>query len=427
MLLQLSSRLVLNKVNFQRPINSLLGRSFSSFWSQYDMAPPDSIVGLNEAFAKDESPYKVNVGVGAYRGDNGLPSVLKCVREAESIIIEQQLNHEYLGIIGDPEFVKLSLKFVYGEECVPLAENRVAGVQTLSGTGGLRVFGEFLKKGGHKHIYVPNPTWGNHIPIFQHAGLEVRKYRYYSEGSNLEFDNMVKDIAEMPEGSTILLHACAHNPTGMDPSREQWIQISDIVKKKKLIPFFDCAYQGFASGNAPQDAFAIRMFVEDGHTLATVQSFSKNFGLYGQRVGALSVIGNNPDEAQKILSQLKATIRPMYSNPPTHGAQIVKTILSDEKLTNDFIIQCKEMADRINAMRLELRFALEEGESSRSWEHISHQIGMFAYSGLTKDEVILLRDKHHIYCTLDGRISMAGVTSSNVDYMANAMKDVTTI
>jgi len=213
----------------------------------------------------------------------------------------------------------------------------------------------------------------------------------------------------------------------MDPSREQWIQISDIVKKKKLIPFFDCAYQGFASGNAPQDAFAIRMFVEDGHTLATVQSFSKNFGLYGQRVGALSVIGNNPDEAQKILSQLKATIRPMYSNPPTHGAQIVKTILSDEKLTNDFIIQCKEMADRINAMRLELRFALEEGESSRSWEHISHQIGMFAYSGLTKDEVILLRDKHHIYCTLDGRISMAGVTSSNVDYMANAMKDVTTI
>merc|ERR1712238_444586 len=262
------------------------------------------------------------------RGDNGLPSVLKCVREAESIIIEQQLNHEYLGIIGDPEFVKLSLKFVYGEECVPLAENRVAGVQTLSGTGGLRVFGEFLKKGDHKHIYVPNPTWGNHIPIFQHAGLEVRKYRYYSEGSNLEFDNMVKDIAEMPEGSTILLHACAHNPTGMDPSREQWIQISDIVKKKKLIPFFDCAYQGFASGNAPQDAFAIRMFVEDGHTLATVQSFSKNFGLYGQRVGALSVIGNNPDEAQKILSQLKATIRPMYSNPPTHGAQIVKTTLS---------------------------------------------------------------------------------------------------
>lgn len=412
-----------------------LGRSHSrtftssspaQHWSQYEMGPPDPIVGLNEAFAEDNSPLKINVGVGAYRSDDGLPYVLPCVREAEALIMKQNLNHEYLGIVGDMEYVNHALKFAYGSDSNIFSEKRVAGVQTLSGTGGLRVFGELIhKKGGHNHIYVPNPTWGNHIPIFQNAGLEVRKYRYYNASeSDLEFDKMIEDIKEMPEGSTILLHACAHNPTGMDPTPEQWGEISHVVKEKKLLPFFDCAYQGFASGNAPQDAFAIRMFVEDGHTLATVQSFSKNFGLYGQRVGALSVVTSDEGEAKRVLSQMKGTIRPMYSNPPKYGAQVVKTILGDERLTNDFIDQCKEMANRINDMRLELRSALEEGGSDRSWEHITKQIGMFAYSGLTKDEVTVLRDKHHIYCTMDGRISMAGVTTSNVDYMASSIKDV---
>jgi len=397
-------------------------------WSNYEMGPPDPIVGLNEAYAADESDMKVNVGVGAYRGDNGLPSVLPCVREAESLLLQQELNHEYLGIAGDMDYVNVALKFVYGENSTPLHENRVAGVQTLSGTGGLRVFGELLKSHGHSHIYVPNPTWANHIPIFQNAGLEVRTYRYYnSETSDLDFDNLLSDFDNIPEGSTVLLHACAHNPTGMDPSPEQWAQVSKVMKERKLLPFFDCAYQGFASGNAPQDAFAIRMFVDDGHLLATVQSFSKNFGLYGQRIGCLSIITDTPDEKENVLSQMKMTIRPMYSNPPAYGANIVKTILSDQKLTDDFIGQCKDMADRINNMRIELRTVLEEeGESSdnRSWEHITKQIGMFAYSGLTKEEVILLRDRHHIYCTLNGRISMAGITSNNVNYVAEAIKDV---
>jgi len=397
-------------------------------WSHYEMGPPDPIVGLNEAYAADESDMKVNVGVGAYRGDNGLPSVLPCVREAESLLLQQELNHEYLGIAGDMDYVNVALKFVYGENSTPLHENRVAGVQTLSGTGGLRVFGELLKSHGHSHIYVPNPTWANHIPIFQNAGLEVRTYRYYnSETSDLDFDNLLSDFDNIPEGSTVLLHACAHNPTGMDPSPEQWAQVSKVMKERKLLPFFDCAYQGFASGNAPQDAFAIRMFVDDGHLLATVQSFSKNFGLYGQRIGCLSIITDTPDEKENVLSQMKMTIRPMYSNPPAYGANIVKTILSDQKLTDDFIGQCKDMADRINNMRIELRTVLEEeGESSdnRSWEHITKQIGMFAYSGLTKEEVILLRDRHHIYCTLNGRISMAGITSNNVNYVAEAIKDV---
>lgn len=189
-----------------------LVRTFSSHWSQYEMGPPDPIVGLNEAFALDSSPNKVNVGVGAYRGDDGLPFVLPCVREAERINMEQTLNHEYLGMVGDVEFVKLALEFVYGKESSVLKEGRIAGVQTLSGTGGLRVFGELLKKGGHKEIYVPNPTWGNHIPIMKNAGLEVKKYRYYDAGiSGLEFENMVQDLKEIPQGTVVLLHACAHN------------------------------------------------------------------------------------------------------------------------------------------------------------------------------------------------------------------------
>lgn len=389
------------------------------------MGPSDPIVGLNESFALDSSPTKVNVGVGAYRGDDGLPYILPCVREAEKInMAKASLNHEYLGIVGDTGFVKLALEFVYGADSPVLKDGRVAGVQTLSGTGGLRVFGELLKKGGHKEIYVPNPTWGNHIPIMQNAGLEVKKYRYYdAKNSDLEFDNMISDLKNIPEGTVVLLHACAHNPTGMDPSEEQWGRISKVMKDGNLIPFFDCAYQGFASGNAPQDAFAIRMFIEDGHQLATVQSFSKNFGLYGQRVGALSIVAADKGEAAKVLSQMKMTIRPMYSNPPKHGAQLVKTILSDERLTKDFINQCSDMATRINEMRIDLRSALEEG-GDRNWEHITKQIGMFCYSGMTKEEVTALRDNHSIYCTMDGRISMAGVTTGNVDYIANAIKEV---
>jgi len=417
-----------NSKNTQNNLKRHSSTKSFSHWSQYEMGPPDPIVGLNEAFAADHFASKVNVGVGAYRCDDGLPWVLPCVREAETIITNKKTNHEYLGMVGDTEFVNLALKFVYGEDSKAMSEHRVAGVQTLSGTGGLRVFGELLKtKGNYSHIYVPNPTWGNHIPIFRNAGLEVREYRYYDpKSSALDFDNMIRDMKDMPEGSTVLLHACAHNPTGMDPSVEQWSEISKTMKDHNLSPFFDCAYQGFASGNAPQDAFAIRMFVEDGHTLATVQSFSKNFGLYGQRVGALSIVTADEEEKEKVLSQLKIVIRPIYSNPPKFGANIVKTILSDHQLTLDFVDQCGDMADRINSMRIELRSTLEEGGQERSWEHITNQIGMFAFSGMTKEEVTDLRERHHIYCTLDGRISMAGVTSHNVNYIADAINDVTT-
>ncbi len=319
----------------------------------------------------------------------------------------------------------LSLKFGYGEDSSALKEGRIQGVQALSGTGGLRVFGEMIRRHGHKHIYVPNPTWGNHIPIFQNSGLEVRKYRYYdASNSSLDFDGMIKDIQDIPAGSCVLLHACAHNPTGMDPTLEQWKQLSELFKKKQLFPFFDAAYQGFASGDAILDAASLRMFVDDGHLLGTIQSFSKNFGLYGHRVGTLSVVGSNAEEAARVVSQMKVVIRPMYSNPPRHGARIVSTILDDPKLKSDFYEQCKGMANRINTMRTKLRDELEAVGSTRNWDHIVKQIGMFAYSGLNKEQVMEMRAKHHLYCTADGRISMAGVTTGNVAYIANAMHDV---
>ena len=306
-----------------------------------------------------------------------------------------------------------------------MKEGRIQGVQALSGTGGLRVFGEMIRRHGQKHIYVPNPTWGNHIPIFQNSGLEVRKYRYYdASNSSLDFDGMIKDIQEIPAGSCVLLHACAHNPTGMDPTLEQWKQLSELFKKRQLFPFFDAAYQGFASGDAHIDAASLRMFVDDGHLLGTIQSFSKNFGLYGHRVGTLSVVGGSAEEAARVVSQMKMVIRPMYSNPPRHGARLVSTILDDPKLKSDFYEQCKGMADRINTMRTKLRDELEAVGSTHNWDHIVKQIGMFAYSGLNKEQVMEMRANHHLYCTADGRISMAGVTTGNVEYIANAIHDV---
>ena len=256
--------------------------------------------------------------------------------------------------------------------------------------------------------------------------MEVHKYRYYdATTSSLDFEGMMKDIQDIPSGTCVLLHACAHNPTGMDPTLEQWKELSETMKKRNLFPFFDCAYQGFASGDADKDAAALRMFVEEGHFIACIQSFSKNFGLYGHRVGALSVVGQDADEAARVVSQLKMVIRPMYSNPPRHGARIVSTILEDPQLAKDWAEQCHHMADRIFSMRKALRNSLEHLHVDRSWEHIVKQIGMFAYSGMTTEQVMEMRRKHHVYCTADGRISMAGVTSGNVDYIADAIYDVT--
>ncbi|CCI46123.1 unnamed protein product [Albugo candida] len=394
------------------------------------MGPPDAILGLTERFNQDTFPQKASLGVGAYRDDNGKPYVLPSVLEAEKRLMQAKTNKEYAGIAGIKEFVQLSLQFAYGKESVPLAEKRVAGVQTISGTGGCRLAGDFFVRflGRDTPIYLPNPTWVNHHAIMKDAGLRVLNYAYYEPASRgLAYDALLSDLQGAPDGSIFLLHACAHNPTGVDPNMDQWKEISRVMKAKQHIPFFDCAYQGFASGDADRDAAAFRHFVDEGHNVVLSQSYAKNFGLYGERVGALSFVTKDEEEKQRVESQLKILIRPLYSNPPIHGALIVSTILSDADLRKQWYEECRGMADRIISMRKILRSELECIDKQHGlvsdWHHITDQIGMFCYTGLTQTQVERMIEKHHIYLAKDGRISMAGVTTKNVRYLAESMAE----
>ena len=393
-------------------------------WSGVPQAPADPILGVAEAFRSDASPDKINLGIGAYRDDGGAPWVLPSVRAAEGKLHEQACDHEYLGMAGLPAFVGAALRFAYGSECAALAAGRVAAIQTLSGTGACRAAGVFLERfSSADTVYVSAPTWGNHIPIFEEAGLKVERYRYFDAATNgLDFAGMLADVEAAPDGSVFLLHACAHNPTGVDPSDEQWAALSGALRRHVVM--FDCAYQGFASGDADRDAASIRRFVADGHELLLAQSFAKNFGLYGERVGALSVVCADAAEAKAVESQLKRAIRPIWSNPPAYGARLVTGVLDDAALAQQWTRDCATMAERIGAMRAALRAALEAEGSARDWAHVTDQIGMFCYTGMSEAEVDRLRDEHHVYCTRDGRISMAGVTTENVGRLAAAMRAV---
>lgn len=280
-----------------------------TYLAEIPMGAPDAILGIAENFKKCTDPKKVNVCVGAYRDENGKPWILPSVREAEKIMLDDpNENKEYASISGDAAYVNEAIKFAYGQNA---DLDKLAAVQTLSGTGACRIGGHFLAKYAPvKKIYIPDPTWGNHIQIFEEAGLEVIRYRYYDRSTNgLNLDGMLEDIKAAPNGAILLLHACAHNPTGCDPTQEQWKVVSDLCKEKNLIVFFDSAYQGFASGDAEADAFALRMFVEQGHNVLLAQSFAKNFGLYGERCGTLSVLTSGVEEKERVLSQLKRIIR----------------------------------------------------------------------------------------------------------------------
>jgi len=282
------------------------------------------------------------------------------------------------------------------------------------------------KKGAKPNILVPNPTWGNHFQIFNHAGLKTVTYRYWdNKNLGLDLKGMVEDIKAQPDRSVILLHSCAHNPTGVDPTSAQWKEISEAIKAKNHFVFFDNAYQGFASGNPDKDVEAVRFFVKEGHNIALAQSYAKNFGLYGQRVGCFSLLGKDAEEADRVLSQLKILARGIYSSPPIHGARIVSVILGDAKLQAQWRGEIKTMANRIISVRQLLKDHLKKAGSKKNWDHITNQIGMFSYTGLTPEQVDYMTAKHHVYLTRNGRISMAGVTTKNVEYLAKAIHDAT--
>ncbi|KAI9224536.1 pyridoxal phosphate-dependent transferase [Blastocladiella britannica] len=406
----------------------------ASTWANVKMGPADPILGVTEAFKADTNPKKMNLGVGAYRDDQGKPYVLSCVRKAEEIIMAKKLDKEYLGITGLPEFTKAATKLAYGASSEVLAEKRVAVTQSISGTGALRIGGEYLAR--HyphaKRIYLPTPSWGNHTPIFKDSGLEVHQYRYFDKASNgLDIDGMLADIAAAPANSVFLLHACAHNPTGVDPTEAQWRAIRDAVDSNGHFAYFDMAYQGFASGNPEKDAFALRHFVSEGSLAAEgriclAQSFAKNIGLYGERVGTFSVVSADADEAKRVESQIKILVRPMYSNPPMHGARIVSTVLNTPNLHQEWLGEVKDMADRIITMRERLyNHLVHDFGSTLPWEHVKDQIGMFCFTGLKPEEVDRLKSEFAVYLTRDGRISIAGISSHNVKYLAEAIHEVT--
>eukprot|EP00667_Euglena_gracilis_P017712 EG_transcript_18732 len=336
-----------------------------SLFSEVVQAPVDPILGVTIAWRADPSPDKMNLGVGAYRGEDGKPWVLPTVKAAEEELLKRQeegkVNKEYLPIDGVPEFYDKALLLMLGNDSTPIKEGRVCAVQCLSGTGGLRlgaaIIGRYLKGAA---VYTPVPTWGNHNSIFPQEGIELKHYRYYDPATcGLDFKGMVEDLKAMPPRSVVLLHACAHNPTGVDPTEEQWKEIFSIVKEKELFPFLDSAYQGFASGDFDKDAMACRLFAESGLEMMLSQSFAKNMGLYGERCGTFSVVCKDKDSATRLKSQLKIVIRTMYSSPPGHGAYIASIILSDPAKLTAWKAEVKLMADRIIRMRQELYNALK--------------------------------------------------------------------
>ncbi|KAH7117028.1 mitochondrial aspartate aminotransferase-like protein [Dendryphion nanum] len=422
-----SSRTALRQAVSKR-INLQTGVRAASAWSNVPQGPPDAILGITEAFKADSNSEKINLGVGAYRDDKGKPYVLPSVKQAEKKIVDAALDKEYAGITGVPAFTKAALELAYGADSTPLKEGRIVVTQTISGTGALRIGGAFLERffPGDKTIYIPNPSWANHSAVFKDSGLKVEKYRYYNKDTiGLDFEGLIEDIKSFPKGSIVLLHACAHNPTGVDPTEEQWVKIADAVKEGGHFPFFDMAYQGFASGDTNKDAFALRHFIKEGLRPVLAQSFAKNMGLYGERVGAFSVVTESADEKKRVDSQIKILVRPLYSNPPVHGARIASEILNDSALNKQWLGEVKDMADRIITMRALLKENLEKLGSKHDWSHITSQIGMFAYTGLKPEQMDVLAKEHSVYATKDGRISVAGITSGNVKRLAEAIFKVT--
>lgn len=389
------------------------------------MAPPDPILGISEAFKASNDPNKLNLGVGAYRTEDLKPYVLDVVKQAEQRILARNENHEYLTIEGLDAFRQATVQLLLGSGHPAVKEGRVACIQSLSGTGSLRVGAAFLArffKG--RTVYISNPTWGNHRNIFGDEGVEWKYYRYFDPATvGLDFAGLMEDLTNAPDGSVVLLHGCAHNPTGIDPTPEQWSKIADLCIAKNHFPFFDVAYQGFATGDLDKDAAAPRLFLDKGLEIIVAQSYSKNLGLYGERVGALNVVTASPEAAKRVLSQLKRLARALYSNPPAYGARVAAEVVGDAALFARWNEEMGAMAGRITRVRDTLRAALEGLRPDKDWSFVTSQIGMFSFTGLTPAQVDNMTNKHSIYMTRDGRISLAGLPTAKCQYVAEAIVD----
>ncbi|TFI47825.1 aspartate/tyrosine/aromatic aminotransferase [Diaphorobacter sp. DS2] len=396
-----------------------------SLFTAVEMAPRDPILGLNEQYAADPNPAKVNLGVGVYFDDNGKLPLLQCVQAAEKAMMDKPAARGYLPIDGIAAYDNAVKALVFGAESDVVKAGRVATVQAIGGTGGLKIGADFLKKiSPNAKVLISDPSWENHRAIFTNAGFEVSSYRYYDAANRkVDFDGMLADLNAAAPGTIVVLHACCHNPTGYDITATQWEQVIAAVKAKGLVAFLDMAYQGFGYGIA-EDGAVIGKFVAAGLNIFVSTSFSKSFSLYGERVGALSVVANDKDEAARVLSQLKIVIRTNYSNPPTHGGAVVAAVLNNPELRALWEKELGEMRVRIKEMRQKLVDGLKAAGVKQDMGFITTQIGMFSYSGLSKDQMVRLRNEFGVYGTDTGRMCVAALNSKNIDYVCQAIAKV---
>ncbi|MDX5626582.1 MULTISPECIES: amino acid aminotransferase [unclassified Brenneria] len=385
-------------------------------------APADPILGLADLFRADERPHKINLGIGVYKDETGKTPVLTSVKKAEQYLLENETSKNYLSIDGLPAFGQCTQALLFGKENSIIADKRARTAQTPGGTGGLRVAADFLaKQTSAKRIWISNPSWPNHKNIFSGAGLEVCEYRYYDAANHaLDFDGIVSSLAAAQAGDVVLFHGCCHNPSGIDPSAEQWSQLAEISVAKGWLPLFDFAYQGFAHG-LEEDAQGLRIFAERHKELIVCSSYSKNFGLYNERVGACTLVAADTATADKVFSQVKAVIRANYSNPPSHGAAVVATILSNDALRAIWEQELTAMRERIQRMRQLFVNTLQEKGAKQDFSFIINQNGMFSFSGLNKEQVLRLRDDFGVYAVNSGRINVAGMTPENMAPLCEAI------
>ena len=396
-----------------------------SLFSAVEMAPRDPILGLNEQYNADTKPAKVNLGVGVYFDDNGKLPLLECVQAAEKTMMEKPAARGYLPIDGIAAYDAAVKSLVFGPDSEPVTSGRVATVQGIGGTGGLKIGADFLKKiNPNATVLISDPSWENHRALFTNAGFTVDSYRYYdAKNRGVDFDGMLADLNAAAPGTIILLHACCHNPTGYDITAAQWEQVIATISAKKLVPFLDMAYQGFGHGIA-EDGAVIGKFVAAGLDFFVSTSFSKSFSLYGERVGALSVVCASKEEAGRVLSQLKIAIRTNYSNPPIHGGAIVAAVLGNPELRALWEQELGEMRVRIKAMRQKLVDGLKAAGVKQDMSFITTQIGMFSYSGLSKEQMVRLRGEFGVYGTDTGRLCVAALNEKNIDYVCQSIAKV---
>jgi aromatic-amino-acid transaminase len=396
-----------------------------SLFSAVEMAPRDPILGLNEQYNADINPNKVNLGVGVYFDDNGKLPLLQCVQAAEKTMMATPTARGYLPIDGIVAYDNAVKALVFGADSDVVKSGRVSTVQAIGGTGGLKIGADFLKKVSPKaKVLISDPSWENHRAIFTNAGFEVDNYAYYDAvNRSVNFDGMLASLNAAAAGTIVVLHACCHNPTGYDISDAQWDQVIAVVKAKNLTAFLDMAYQGFGHG-IQEDGAVIGKFVAAGLNIFVSTSFSKSFSLYGERVGALSVVASDKEEASRVLSQLKIAIRTNYSNPPIHGGAVVAAVLNNPELRAQWESELAEMRVRIKAMRQKLVDSLKAAGVQQDMSFITTQIGMFSYSGLTKDQMVRLRSEFGVYGTDTGRMCVAALNSKNIDYVCASIAKV---